>query len=58
MLTGIYLKLFNFFDTIFNPLLNILKKVSYKMRVGNGIAVDMSQFILLLLLLMSLKFFI
>jgi uncharacterized membrane protein YjfL (UPF0719 family) len=55
-LTGKYLKTFNFFEGIFNPLLNFLKKIAKSAQVGNGIAVDMSQIILLLLLLLTLKF--
>ena len=55
-LTGKYLKTFNFFEGIFNPLLSFLKKIAKPAQVGNGIAVDMSQIILLLLLLLTLKF--
>jgi len=55
-LTGKYLKTFNFFEGIFNPLLNFLKKIAKPAQVGNGIAVDMSQIILLFLLLLTLKF--
>lgn len=55
-LTGKYLKAFNFFESIFNPVLNFLKKIAKPAQVGNGIAVDMSQIILLLLLLLILKF--
>jgi hypothetical protein len=55
-LTGKYLKAFNFFEGIFNPLLNFLKKFAKPAQVGNGLAVDMSQIILLLLLLLTLKF--
>lgn len=56
-LTGKYLKTFNFFEGIFNPLLNFLKKIAKPAQVGNGIAVDMSQIILLLLFLLLLKVF-
>ena len=55
-LTGRYLKAFNFFESIFSPFLNFLKKIAKPAQVGNGIAVDMSQIILLLLLLLTLKF--
>jgi uncharacterized protein YggT (Ycf19 family) len=55
-LTGSYLNIFNFFERIFDPLLNLLRKVAKPSQVGNGIAVDMSQIILLILLLLSLKF--
>ena len=56
-LTGIYLKTFNFFEGIFNPLLNFLKKIAKPAQVGNGIAVDMSQIILLLFFLLLIRFF-
>jgi hypothetical protein len=54
-LTGKYLKTFNFFESLFNPLLNVLKKIAKPAQVGNGIAVDMSQIILLVLFLLILK---
>lgn len=56
-LTGKYLKAFNFFESIFNPLLNFLKKIAKPAQVGNGIAVDMSQIILLLFFLLLIRFF-
>jgi len=55
-LTGNYLKTFNFFDKIFNPILAIFRPMSRPAQVGNGIAVDMSQIILLVILLIVLKF--
>jgi len=55
-LTGNYLKTFNFFDKIFNPILSIFRPMARPAQVGNGIAVDMSQIILLVLLLILLKF--
>ena len=54
-LTGKYLKIFNFFERFFAPLLNLLGKIAKPAQVGNGIAVDMSQIILLLLFLMLLN---
>ena len=56
-ITGKYLKTFNFFEGIFNPLLNLLKKIAKPAQVGNGIAVDMSQIILLLFFLLLIRFF-
>lgn len=53
-LTGNFLKAFNFFDNIFTPMLGLLKKIAKPFQVGNGIAVDMSQIILLLLFLIIL----
>jgi hypothetical protein len=55
-LTGKYLEVFNIFARIFNPIITFLKKIVKPAQVGNGIAVDMSQIILLLLLLIILKF--
>jgi uncharacterized protein YggT (Ycf19 family) len=55
-LTGNYLKTFNFFDKIFNPILAIFRPLARPAQVGNGIAVDMSQIILLVILLVVLKF--
>jgi uncharacterized membrane protein YjfL (UPF0719 family) len=54
-LTGRYLKTFNFFNAIFNPILSIFKPLARPMQVGNGIAVDLSQIILLIILLVVLK---
>ena len=55
-LTGKHLKTFNFFDKIFYPILNVFKPMARPMQVGNGIAVDLSQIILLVILLVVLKF--
>ena len=54
-LTGNYLSVFLFFDKLFQPILNILRKVAKPVNVGNGIAVDMSQILLLVILLIVLK---
>ena len=54
-LTGNYLKTFNFFNAIFNPILAIFRPLARHMQVGNGIAVDLSQIILLIILLVVLK---
>lgn len=50
-----YLKAFTFCDRIFTPILKLLRKVVGTTRVGNGILVDMSQVVLLILLLILLK---
>jgi len=55
-LTGNYLKTFNFFDAIFNPILAIFRPMARPAQVGNGIAVDISQIILLILLLIASRF--
>lgn len=54
-LTGNYLKTFNFFNAIFNPILAIFRPLARPMQVGNGIAVDLAQIILLIILLVVLK---
>ncbi|MDR1544358.1 MAG: YggT family protein [Prevotellaceae bacterium] len=55
-LTGQHLKTFTFCERVFNPVLNLLRKIAKPAQVGNGIAVDMSQIILLIILLFILKF--
>ena len=55
-LTGKYKSVFIFFERFFEPILNLLRKISKPAKVGNGIAVDMSQIILLMLFLFTLKF--
>jgi hypothetical protein len=55
-LTGNFLKTFNFFDAIFKPVLAVFKPMAPPAKVGNGIAVDMSQIILIIILLVILKF--
>jgi uncharacterized protein YggT (Ycf19 family) len=54
-LTGNYLSVFNFFDKIFQPILGMLRKVAKPMQAGNGIAIDMSPVLLLLILLVLLS---
>jgi uncharacterized protein YggT (Ycf19 family) len=46
-----YKGIFNFFNTLFNPILNFLKRFINPFQVGHGLAVDMTQIILLILLL-------
>jgi hypothetical protein len=55
-LTGKYQSTFLFFERIFQPVLNLLRKIAKPVQVGSGIAVDMSQIILLILFLITLKF--
>ena len=55
-LTGKFLRIFNFFDAIFKPILSIFRPIAPPAQVGNGIAVDMSQIILIIILLIVLKF--
>jgi hypothetical protein len=46
---------FNFLDKIFSPILIFLKKRIKPIQVGQGVAVDFSQFILLLILLLIIN---
>lgn len=54
-LSGRYLKTFIFFESIFNPILSFLKNMVKPAQVGAGIAVDTSQILLLLFLLITLE---
>ena len=55
-LDGNYRKLYDAIGRILTPLLNLIGKIIKPTRVGSGIYVDVSQFALLLILLLSLKF--
>lgn len=50
-----YKRPFSFFDTIFSPILNFLKKYIKPFQVGQGLAVDMTQIFLLLILMAMLN---
>lgn len=50
-LTGNYKAAFDFFDSIFGPVLRWLKQRVKPHQVGQNLYVDMSQFIVLLILL-------
>lgn len=52
-----YKKLFNFFNSIFNPVLNFLKSVVKPFQVGQSLSVDMTQIVLLILLLLLINLF-
>jgi hypothetical protein len=54
-LTGQYLNIFLFCEKVFSPFLNLLRKIAKPVQVGNGIAVDMSQILLLIILLLLLR---
>jgi len=47
--------IFDSFNSIFSPILNFLKSFIKPVQVGEGLAVDMSQIILLFIFLMLLK---
>ncbi len=44
-------KIFNFFDSIFTPLLNFLKQIFTPMQVGQGLAIEMGSVVLLIIVL-------
>lgn len=52
-----YRGIFDFFNSIFSPILNFLKTMIKPFQVGVGLAVDMTQIILLIIFLMLLNFF-
>jgi hypothetical protein len=52
-----YLKIFTFFDNIFSPIFNFMKKHIKPFQVGNGLFVDMTQIVLLILFLFLLNAF-
>lgn len=46
-----YRRIFNFFNSLYQPILSFLKGLIKPFKVGNGISVDMSQVVFLLILL-------
>ncbi len=54
-LAGNYKKAFDFYNSLFTPLLNGLRSAFKPATVGQGLAVDMSQLVLLIILLFLLK---
>ncbi|GEM55104.1 hypothetical protein B0A58_07600 [Flavobacterium branchiophilum NBRC 15030 = ATCC 35035] len=52
-----YKKVFSFFDAIFSPVFEILKSIFKPVQVGYGLFVDMTQVIVLLILLFLLHLF-
>ncbi|AXB56686.1 hypothetical protein HYN86_08760 [Flavobacterium fluviale] len=51
-----YKSIFDFFNSIFSPIFNFLKTTIKPFQVGVGLAVDMTQIVLLIIFLMLLKF--
>ena len=47
-----YKSTFNFFNSIFTPILNGLRSLFKPFQVGQGLSVDMTQIVLLVLLLL------
>ena len=48
-----YKGVFNFFNGVFTPVLNFLKRFVKPFQVGHGLSVDLTQIILLILLMMK-----
>ncbi|MNK81505.1 hypothetical protein D3C87_1012480 [compost metagenome] len=51
-----YKTIFDFFNSIFSPIFNFLKSFVKPFQVGAGLALDMTQIVLLIIFLMLLKF--
>lgn len=51
-----YRGIFDFFNSIFSPIFNFLKTTIKPFQVGVGLAVDMTQIVLLIIFLMLLNF--
>jgi uncharacterized protein YggT (Ycf19 family) len=49
-----YKGIFNFFDALFTPIFNFMRKYIKPFQVGFGLSVDMTQIVLLILLLILL----
>jgi hypothetical protein len=47
-----YKGIFNFFNAVFSPILNFLKRFIKPFQVGQGLSVDMTQIVLLILFLL------
>ena len=52
-----YKSIFDFFNTIFSPVLNFLKSVISPFTVGVGLSVDMTQIVLFIVLLALVNLF-
>ena len=52
-----YKGIFDFFNGVFTPILNFLKKFVQPFQVGQGLSVDLTQILLLLLFLLLLNIF-
>jgi hypothetical protein len=47
-----YKGIFNFFNAVFSPILNFIKRFIKPFQVGQGLSVDMTQIVLLILFLL------
>ena len=52
-----YKKIFDFFNGIFTPIFDLLRSFAKPVQVGIGLSVDMTQIILLLILLLIQNYF-
>ena len=52
-----YKGVFDFFNSIFTPLFSFLKRFIKPFQVGQGLAVDMTQIVLLIVLLIILNIY-
>ena len=50
-----YKRLFNFFDAIYSPIFNFMRKFIKPFQVGFGLSIDMSQIVLLIVFLTLLQ---
>ena len=50
-----YKGLFNFFDAIYSPIFNFMRKFIKPFQVGFGLSIDMSQIVLLIVFLTLLQ---
>lgn len=55
-LTNNFKSIFDFFNSVYTPILSFLKKYIKPFEVGTGLSVDMTQIILLLFLLLLNNF--
>jgi uncharacterized protein YggT (Ycf19 family) len=51
-----YKGIFNFFNSIFTPILNFMRKLIKPFQVGQGLFVDLTQIVLLVIILLLLSF--
>jgi len=56
-LSGQFKSIFDIFNSLFTPLLNSLKLLFKPFEVGQGLSVDMTQLVLLIILLLLNWFF-
>ena len=50
-----YRRIFDFFDRLFMPIFHLFKKIVKPFQIGVGLSIDMSQMLLLIILLFILN---